>query len=1197
METSCRIHGRLRVEELEPRTAPVSLAGFDSSAPTRVTPLGDLSLRFDFAAPALADLDVAEELLTVDGTDLSVSEGAPVLPARTVNLLLPQGMDLGDVQVTVSDPTSLGTYSPIIGAAPTLMSESGAGQGDVQGVLSPDWAPRLYDVLGVQRAAGYAIATIVLHPLLFDPITTQALFYPSMTVTANTVQAAAPGDGWVSPMRDNALDRVHLASIVDNPWVLSDFATPGGEGAGGGAGALGASSLPQESYDYVIITSDALAPTFETLRGFKESRGVDTSIVTTSYIYSNYAGVDPAEQVRNFIRDAYSTWGVNYVLLGGDIDVVPHRGAYASTSGYTDNAMPADLYFAALDGSWNGDGDNLWGERNDGDGGGDVDLLAEVYVGRAPVATETEALNFINKTILYETHPPANPRHGLWVGEHLWTDVYGSESLDPIRNQAMPDDYTYTTLYEKDGTFSRANVIDGLNADPHIVNHLGHANQTYVLGIGNSNVAGLTNESPFLVYSQGCHAGAFDRNDSISEVFVNSEHGAFASIMNSRYGWGSTSHTPAYSHDFDMAFFRAMFQDGYTHIGVANQLSKEYNLGRISNSTYRWIYFELNLLGDPQTAIYTGFSVANSDPSDGGCSAVAPTTFTIDFSTQYDPATVDATDLTVNGVAPDRVVQVDIDTLQFVFDVSPVTEVGAQSMHMDEGALLAGGSAVALEAWDAEFTYGPPEITILDSIGPNDDLFLDFGAVPADGPGGRTGTATFTIRNDGLSELVIYSIGLEEGTYYRLSGLPTSSFSIASGASVTGTVTFDPLLAGVKTGTLRIECNDQDESTVDVAVLGVGVSPLVLNQENMRVRFYDLDNDYIGLMYKGDGEAWVATVNGLSPLDDPNQDIGYVGFTGSTDRSMLMVKDMDPKAGGNTLALGAVETMGGESMGIIRLMQKAGTIQNTTIDIGGRLRVLQVFGHATNLDISVGGAAGKVMLMGSVTSSTLDIGGAAGMIQMKKGLSQTAIDVGGALSKAMIFKGMTDSTLTVAGHTTMVIARDGQVDSTLSFNGGADRLMLFGGLDNTDVSAAGNVKKCMIRDGLANGSTLTVTGDVSQAMLFGPKDGDGVDLTSAVTFGSLSKMLMVKGNLAGTVDIQGSCVADGRNSLIRVFGDLNGDLLAGMFGDVMITGRFAGQIGDEGTAAGTGNTLRVFVPGGEGLVAPEGAFADYIGYP
>ena len=126
------------------------------------------------------------------------------------------------------------------------------------------------------------------------------------------------------------------------------------------------------------------------------------------------------------------------MLLGGDTDgydrpagtansIVPHRGAkggWDSDPNSIDNNMPTDLYYACLDGTWNGDGDSIWGEKNDGSGGGDVDLVPELHVGRAPVSNVTEAVNFVSKAVLYETVPSPNPKWGGLPGR-----TTGHESL------------------------------------------------------------------------------------------------------------------------------------------------------------------------------------------------------------------------------------------------------------------------------------------------------------------------------------------------------------------------------------------------------------------------------------------------------------------------------------------------------------------------------------------------------------------------------------------------------------------------------------------------------------------------------------------------------------------------------------------------------------------------------------------------
>ena len=76
---------------------------------------------------------------------------------------------------------------------------------------------------------------------------------------------------------------------------------------------------------------------------------------------------------------------------------------------------PSDLYFGCLEGSFNSDGNDRWGEPDDGPGGNcDVDLKAEVFVGRALIANSYydsydyvsgiyDVYNFVKKTIDYET--------------------------------------------------------------------------------------------------------------------------------------------------------------------------------------------------------------------------------------------------------------------------------------------------------------------------------------------------------------------------------------------------------------------------------------------------------------------------------------------------------------------------------------------------------------------------------------------------------------------------------------------------------------------------------------------------------------------------------------------------------------------------------------------------------------------------
>jgi len=131
----------------------------------------------------------------------------------------------------------------------------------------------------------------------------------------------------------------------------------------------------------------------------------------------------------------------------------------------------------------------------------------------------------------------------------------------------------------------------------------------------NSDVMLLENELPFFGYTQGCYPAAFDNrdhegnyiaSDSIIEHLVLDEYGAFAYVANSRYGWGMKGSTDGPSQYYDREFFDALFGEFILNFGAANQDSKHDNVGHLTEGDFgsimRFVYYELNLIGDPETS-------------------------------------------------------------------------------------------------------------------------------------------------------------------------------------------------------------------------------------------------------------------------------------------------------------------------------------------------------------------------------------------------------------------------------------------------------------------------------------------------------------------------------------------------------------------------------------------------------------------
>ncbi|MFX1273663.1 MAG: C25 family cysteine peptidase [Promethearchaeota archaeon] len=553
--------------------------------------------------------------------------GMPAIPFKTLKILLPMDKNLENIEVGMDKAEILDLkykIEPSQTQYPLSSNVDAKYFFDKSIYESLNHFPgKFYSIEGIQKSRGFKILILNVFPLQYNTKTNSIEYYDEMEIKVNLID-----DNDINPLyRGLPKDVESIINNVYNPedissYLKSSYLPESGE-----------LTLPEGSYDYVIITNNRLRDSseeykFQDLVELKNSRGIDTIIVTTEDIYSNYSGRDDAEKIRNFIIDAYNEWGIEYVLLGGDGDgsdvggeseapIIPARGLYYGGSGENDSNIPSDLYYAALDGTWNDDSDSYWGEI------GEDDLFAEIYVGRAPVDSEIELSNFIEKTINHETSSDPYLNKALMVGEDLDWSVWGSDYKEEIRlgsnsfgyeTAGFPDDYIVDTLYDRDSIWSKYELIDLINNDVNVINHMGHANVNYVMKMVNNDVDTLlTNTKYFFGYSQGCYDGSFDnrgtsgsyRNyDCIAEHLVNTAHGAFAFIGNSRYGWGNYYSTNGASQHFDREFFDAIFAENIFEIGKANQDSKEDSIGFVSNNIIRWCYYEINLFGDPTATLF-----------------------------------------------------------------------------------------------------------------------------------------------------------------------------------------------------------------------------------------------------------------------------------------------------------------------------------------------------------------------------------------------------------------------------------------------------------------------------------------------------------------------------------------------------------------------------------------------------------------
>ncbi len=373
----------------------------------------------------------------------------------------------------------------------------------------------------------------------------------------------------------------------------------------------------EDPYSSIIITAKSTKFFFDDYIKRKNLAGLTTTVFTVEDIYTSYEGIDNQEKIRNFIIDAYQTYSLTdtpleFVILGGDDVIVPVRGLYCFVEGlwsdYEDDSIPSDLYYSNLDGNWDSNDNQIYGEIDD-----EIDWFSEIAVGRIPAIAEKSFNNMLNKGEHYESAPSFSDDIAVMIGQKLDDVTWGSDYIEEIID-IMPQDYKYTRYYEKDGTYSPPDILRDIQNGVGFLNHLGHSNQNTVFGVNSASVNQMDNKEFGIVYSQGCFTCAFDNtttpdSEAIGQRLVNAEGGFFAFIGNTRYGWYWPESTRGASQLFHLSFINALFGENIRQIGYAHNYSREYRVNEAIENSFqdhlwkngfmRWAFYTQILFGDP----------------------------------------------------------------------------------------------------------------------------------------------------------------------------------------------------------------------------------------------------------------------------------------------------------------------------------------------------------------------------------------------------------------------------------------------------------------------------------------------------------------------------------------------------------------------------------------------------------------------
>jgi len=270
--------------------------------------------------------------------------------------------------------------------------------------------------------------------------------------------------------------------------------------------------------------------------------------------------------------------------------------------------------------------------------------MAEVYVGRVPANTVQDVNNFTYKLIKFEASfkPRAVALHQSRFG---YNNIPNSTAIPENCSKWITDNsYNIDKLYEENEVVTIGKWVDRFTKSysdfllffnatrlnepwPLIILHTGHGSALgYILhkenfekttnwfvGYVKMFLGGEIEHEPFDIFpihlSVSCSTGDFtyDGGRCLGEDFLLTEKaGASACIFHSNYSFYSSLNAHEYSGQFYERQFYQLFQNGIEQLGKINQFAKE-DLKHLAanDTTYRWCYYTINLLGDPETPVLT----------------------------------------------------------------------------------------------------------------------------------------------------------------------------------------------------------------------------------------------------------------------------------------------------------------------------------------------------------------------------------------------------------------------------------------------------------------------------------------------------------------------------------------------------------------------------------------------------------------
>jgi hypothetical protein len=350
-----------------------------------------------------------------------------------------------------------------------------------------------------------------------------------------------------------------------------------------------------QSYDFLIISPALFLDELQPLQDHKQHYGIETKIITIEEIndetYFQKQGRDSQEQIKYFLKQAYDTWNVSYVLFVGGQALLPLRRIETIPFEEIPVNFTSELYYADLYDSnntfstWDADQDGIYGEWYNNSSAEDYqqDFIPEIGLGRLPCYQKEEVQHLVSKIIKYESQP-ADPcwfQTMVVAAGETFVEFPGLEGEQMTQNALdVMSDFTPVKLWYSNGKLDKLgiSILRAINQGCGFLYFAGHGNSHVWTAFNPQGKAETLfsifhvpflmnrNEYPVCILS-GCHVCKIEKSFCLGWQLVRYQHkGSIATIGPTNIGYMGFEYNGGGLDWLELQFFKE-YMNGTTIIG------------------------------------------------------------------------------------------------------------------------------------------------------------------------------------------------------------------------------------------------------------------------------------------------------------------------------------------------------------------------------------------------------------------------------------------------------------------------------------------------------------------------------------------------------------------------------------------------------------------------------------------------------